>query len=802
MIDMMISGLAELLGIALEAIVDLILPIFSFDFTLFNTSFPFAKTAYNIFQSVGLGIVLLLASVQIIPFFVGSKRNKTTPIRAGLFAILAVFGIYYGNYITTAIIDIAQMPYNALLNANIAYGSLEEIVEVNSMIDIVYDACYQQSVLVYIFLLLLIGIAFVKLLLEAVERYTILFVLIYATPLAASTLASETSSGICKRFFTMFISQCILLILNVWSLQMITSLFANMGNSANPMVTLLVGYAFLRIASKLDSYLNSLGLNAAVTGAGLGAELMATGMSVLSSGTSFLGGKATKGSGGILGVAKDVSTGIGKISPISGAADAVKNFAVDGIGKTAVGAARTFVNKAGGEGTVQAGFQAAKGQWNTSFGKNMHDALMKTQEQSWWARSFGQAKAAASPTDKSVDQTLETMFNNGSMSSQELNDIANTSFAANRAFNNIPEDAEVTDAAAVASTLQGIGLTNVMPEAEDAIQAGLGNKDADYMDYQLTANGAHMSYGINGKNHTLDVKNSSQMEDMTPQERSAYTAFKSGGNVYYAKHQSNADKTGVMLNRMQKSGEPVTLSESNRTQFSDFLNSTRWNGISQKTQQKVTSAIQSGGSQVAGSIDGSHFRVSTEAGPGVSIISGQAVRTDGNATYSPTDLEQRGYTYNNIGGNEYWAKEYTEADRMGLAFEKMQQENSSMRLTESNKDQFTALINSTRWNGVSPKTQQAITTAVQGGDGHVNGGMDARRFWVETEKGGISIISSEGVTSQEKDFNEVGQPVYNAATLENRGYSYNKVNGKEFWVKETTQVPDDFKDGKHLFQEY
>lgn len=802
MIDMMISGLAELLGVALEAIVEIIMPVFDFDFTLFNTSFPFARTAYYIFQSVGLGIVLLLASVQIIPFFMGSRKNKTTPIRAGLFALLAVFGIYYGNYILTAIIDIAQMPYNALLNANIAYGSLAEIVEVNSMIDIIYDASYHQSVLVYIILLLLIGIAFVKLLLEAVERYVILFVLIYATPLAASTLASETSSGICKRFFTMFVSQCILLILNVWSLQMITSLFANMGNSDNPMVTLLIGYAFLRIASRLDSYLNSLGLNAAVTGAGLGAELMASGMAVLSRGTSFLGGKAANGSGGILGLSKAVSSGIGKISPISGAADAVKNFTFDGVGKTVAGAARAFAHEAGGEGGMQAGFQAAKAHWNTNFDKNRHDSWMKTQEQSWWARSFGQANAAASPTDKSVDQTLETMFNNGSMSSQELNDIANTSFAANRAFNHIPEDAEVTDAAAVASTLQGIGLTNVMPEANEAIQAGLGNINSDYMDYQLTANGAHMAYGINGKNHTLDVKNSSQMEGMSPQERSAYTSFKSGGNVYYAKHQTNADKTGAMLSRMQKSGEPVVLSEGNRAQFSDFLNSTRWNGISPKTQQKVTTAIQSGSEQVSGRMDGNHFRVSTEAGPGVSIITGSAVSADGSAEYTPKELESRGYTYTNVGGNEYWTKEYTETDRMSNTFFQMQQSSSSMRLSDENKSQFTDLINSTHWNGVSPKTQQAITTAIQGGDGHIDGGMDSRRFWVETEKGGISIISSEGITTQQREFNEAGQPVYHTSTLENRGYSYNKVNGKEFWVKETTQIPDDFKDGKHLFQEY
>lgn len=657
MIDLLIAGLAEILGVAMEALVDLIMPIFGFDFTLFNTSFPFAATAYTIFQSIALGIVLVLAASQLIPFFFGAKQSKTTPIRTGLFVILAIFGIYYGNYITTAIIDIAQMPYNALMNASISYGSFVDVIDINSMISVVYDACYASSVLVYIILLLLIGIAFIKLLLEAVERYVILFVLVYTTPLAASSLASESTSGIFKKFFTMFLSQCFLLILNVWSLQMITSLFANMGNSTNPMITLLVGYAFLRIASRLDSYLNSLGLNAAVTGAGLGSEIMAAGMSMLASGSSFKGGKAAAGGGGVLGFSKDVANTIGKINPVSGLSTAAQNF-VGGVGKTVAQSAEAAMDAASGvSGTdkISTGANAFGSTFKTKFGENSHAQFMKTQDQSLWMRGVGQA-AAGGPDNPTVSETAEKIFNNGTLSNQELRDVSNTPFAANNVFNGIPEDGEVNDSTAVAATMQGIGLTNAFPEAEEAIQAGLGNIDADHTSYKLTSDGAQMAYSVNGRGHTWDIKNAAQMDALSAQEQAGYTQFKNGHHTFYAKHTAQNDRVGAAFEKASTSDTPITLSENTRQDFNDAVTSHQWSGVPKSTQQKITDAIYSGDESVVGSITPRRICVEDRSsGYGISIFTDKAIGT-GEGFYTADDLKNRGYSYNNINGNTYWVK--------------------------------------------------------------------------------------------------------------------------------------------------
>ena len=53
-------------------------------------------------------------------------------------------------------------------------------------------------------ILILIGYNYIKLLLEITERYVVTFVLMYLSPLASATIASPTTNGIYKKFFTMF----------------------------------------------------------------------------------------------------------------------------------------------------------------------------------------------------------------------------------------------------------------------------------------------------------------------------------------------------------------------------------------------------------------------------------------------------------------------------------------------------------------------------------------------------------------------------------------------------------------------
>ena len=526
MVELIISGLAKAVALAMEAAVNFLLPIFGFNFETFVTAFPFAATAYKIFQSIALGIVLLLSAAQLLPFFFNSAKNRTTPLRIAFGAILAVGAIYYGNYILEGIMQIAEMPYKAMMAADISATAQFS----TSWMSVISEVVSAVSILLYIFLLIMIGFSYLKLLLEAVERYVILFVLLYLSPLPASTLASEETSGIFKRFLSMFIAQCILLVLNVWSLQMVNSLFASVAKVGNDqkIICLIVGYAFIRIASRLDSYMNSLGLNAAITGSGLGAELAATGMSLLSK-FSPRGGKGFAGdqkgnSSGILGLSRGLSGFVQKHSPVAGLGVMGKN-AAGAAGKTAVqGIAAAKNAQHAGQSGIAAFGKAVK----DNIGDNMHDAWLSTQGQNNAAKFIGGAHAGVSSRFQTGSE--------GTITEQNKNDIARHAHLAGTAMASIGEGATFQDPSIVGSVMQGIGIDG-LDGGSELIGVATGAALAENLNTTLTDTGIHASYQIDGKQHDWDIKNYSQHNVLSASEQAGYTAFKSAdGATYYARH--------------------------------------------------------------------------------------------------------------------------------------------------------------------------------------------------------------------------------------------------------------------------
>ena len=65
---------------------------------------------------------------------------------------------------------------------------------------------------------------YLKLLLEAAERYVLLGVLVYTAPMAFSMGASQSTSNIFKSWCRMFGGQVFLLLMNAWCLRLFTSM--------------------------------------------------------------------------------------------------------------------------------------------------------------------------------------------------------------------------------------------------------------------------------------------------------------------------------------------------------------------------------------------------------------------------------------------------------------------------------------------------------------------------------------------------------------------------------------------------
>ena len=73
----------------------------------------------------------------------------------------------------------------------------------------------------------------------------------------------------------MFLGQCLLMLLNVWSVKMLMSILAN--GQSDVFLRFILAIAFCRVAQKFDTYLQSMGINAAHTGGSLADDLLALG---------------------------------------------------------------------------------------------------------------------------------------------------------------------------------------------------------------------------------------------------------------------------------------------------------------------------------------------------------------------------------------------------------------------------------------------------------------------------------------------------------------------------------------------
>lgn len=119
------------------------------------------------------------------------------------------------------------------------------------------------SILVSCVLLILIVWNFLKFLLEMTQRFVVMIVYIYLSPLAVACGVSPNSIEIAKKGLTLFLSSGVLWLLNVWCVGIAISLFNSIdyatGSATNFLVWALITYGFLKIIQQLDDIFNAVG---------------------------------------------------------------------------------------------------------------------------------------------------------------------------------------------------------------------------------------------------------------------------------------------------------------------------------------------------------------------------------------------------------------------------------------------------------------------------------------------------------------------------------------------------------------
>lgn len=300
----------------MDAVSGLFLNALGTDMVTMEEYFPFITKAFDVMQYTAWAVLFLIVVWQLFRAFGGPITEAENPwqlvVRGAIFALL----IGYAKPIFMLALDIARAPYTALMDVSMTaeeftFAGVEQVLS-NGLLTIVSTVTVVGPILVLI-LLIALGWNYFKLLLEAVERYIVVGVLCYTSPLAFCMGGSKATNQVFKSWCRMVGSQLLLLVMNVWFIRGFNSSVGQYIGNGGALSTgqgsiflwLFCALAFLKTAQKFDSYMAAMGLNVAQTGSSMGMELLMAARVI--SGV----GHSAKSAGSVFGRGGSTATGTG-----------------------------------------------------------------------------------------------------------------------------------------------------------------------------------------------------------------------------------------------------------------------------------------------------------------------------------------------------------------------------------------------------------------------------------------------------------------------------------------------------------
>lgn len=231
-LDGIVEWLAEQVMHGLDLISTSVLGALGCDMDIFLRYFPAAETMYKVFVALSIGLILLNWVWQLFKNFgLGAGIEAEDPVKLSIRSVLFILLAYFSDDIVSMALKIGGTPYAWIMDSELPAISFADF---NSVMLVIIGACANGAVAL-ITLILVISLAwnYLKLLLEAAERYVLLGVLIYTAPVAFSMGASQSTSNIFKSWCRMLGGQMLLLVMNAWCLRLFTSMVGTF--IANPL---------------------------------------------------------------------------------------------------------------------------------------------------------------------------------------------------------------------------------------------------------------------------------------------------------------------------------------------------------------------------------------------------------------------------------------------------------------------------------------------------------------------------------------------------------------------------------------
>ena len=410
MLTALIQAIISALGDLFDKFVSVLPTIMSMNLSRYLVAFPILANAYTVLKGFAYGLLAIIAGTALAKFWVGGvsgERASDTPMGVLLRSAMAAAMISMGGYLLQLIVHLGSTAYDAMAAINVEGHGFEYAkffgVLAKSMFNMIPGNVGGQvsnvkngsedlalSVLSLIVLLLLFR-NMISLLIEVAERYLMVGILVFTSPIVYPTMASRDTSQIMRRWLSMFIGCVSQMSISVLFLKLVLSGMMNMtGAGTNmfdsdgygPVVQLILVLAMCKIAQRTDTYLQQLGIGVPTTGGNLLEDMLGvfhTVGRVANSARGRVQSGGGNGSGAILGAApsggrtpigralssfnNSRNSGLSMSESLRNARKAAADNFKSGIGKVAKGTFNQTTGTLSAAGNLgKAAYAAAKGE--------------------------------------------------------------------------------------------------------------------------------------------------------------------------------------------------------------------------------------------------------------------------------------------------------------------------------------------------------------------------------------------------------------------------------------------------------
>jgi len=309
LIDLLFEAIQTKISQFIVAMIDLIsstfMELMSCDLNLFEELFSVVKSLYvNAIVPLGMAMLLVICLFQLFKGMFGrAGLESEDPIQLVFRTVICAFAVMYARGIVNYILKFAGTPYSWVAGTKIEVNSFSEYVNTSDLIVGTLGLDTFSMQILMLIMNIVVAWNYFKMLFVIAERYVLLGIFSYTSPLAFATGGSKATNNILASWSKMFGGQVVLIILNAWSLKVFLSGYGNLSASSTYGFTkfftaILCLIGFSKVVFKMDSYLASLGVNLGRPSSGMGGMgLLMIVSRLMSMGRSFSGNGGTDNSG-------------------------------------------------------------------------------------------------------------------------------------------------------------------------------------------------------------------------------------------------------------------------------------------------------------------------------------------------------------------------------------------------------------------------------------------------------------------------------------------------------------------------